>query len=820
MFATMKYALRNLRKQKSYAVINGVGLILGLAASVLMLFYVYHEMGYDKHHTNWQRIYRITTHDGSGSLPSAGAPHPLKPFAEEYLTNTESICRLSDCDIMVVRNDQSFNESLVLRADPTFFDVFTWNLLAGDSNKALSDPNSVVLTESTARKYFGSQDPIGQVLKFRTRRGTRFDEEIHLCKVSGVLADFPVQSHIQANIILPMSTLIWGYENINRKKSVPSYESWQWGIFHTYCLMPPGTDVIESEKVLNEEYKAHFDNNMEQTFHLQPLKDIHFSGGEYGREIIPRIQRSKIKLFAGVAVVILMIAVINTIILSMAQAARRSREVGIRKIMGARTSDLARQLLGENLLFSLMVLPLAGGLVIVLLPIAEMMFETRLAPEVLLEWPFLVGIAALTVITGISSGGYLAASLSRLSPIETLNQKLNSAGRTHVRNALIVLQLMVFLLLSSMAIIIFKQINFLFSGQQLGFNATGVVSVEIHDRDFSKRFSVIKRELKMSPDILAVSSSQEFGPANTFRLGYYYQQMHPKLKRTYWGSGSGRITSPHIIKEVALAYSAVDPDFVPALGLELVAGRNFDSSIPSDRQAILVNETFIREREIIDPINREIQYIDEKRRIIGVLKDFHTGNLYDPVPPLILRWNHQWMNQIILKINEEHLQAAIAHLNKVWSKFYPDSPLNYHYLEDDQRQIYDAEMRFGQLLAGFAILAIVIAMMGLWGLAAFIAAQKTHEIGVRKVLGASATRIVKLLSTDFVLLVIAANLVAVPLALHLGQKWLQQYTYRIDLSPDLFVLTGMLSLMLTLLAVNLHVIRAARLNPVKTLRDE
>lgn len=793
-----KTAWRSLRNNKGFSIINMIGLSVGVAASLLIILYVVDEMSYDKHHVNAERIYRITQkvrlNGNEGSY--AVSEKPLKD-AIQSLPEIERAARLvtktglflSPQKFFVKKDNIAIEEKKVVYTDSDLFDVFSLPMIEGDATNALTNPYSAVITEKAAKKYFNSTSVIGQTLTIN-------DSNIY--KITGVIKDIPVQSHFNYDFFL-------SYSSIPESK----VNSWGYSGIHNYVLVKPEADIATLEKKIRAIEIDHFppavyanDNYLNVV--LTPLTRIHlYSNNQY--EIGKGGNIQYVYIFSVVAFLILLIACINFINLSTARSANRSKEVGVRKVLGSSRKSLVQQYLTESLLVTLASAILAVVLTRLTLPLLNQVADKQIdltGPSLLWFIPALLLIVLL--VAGLA-GLYPALYLSAFKPIMVLKGKLGRGfKRSYLRGLLVVFQFSVSIFLIIGTVVVYKQLIYI-QNKDLGFNKSHMLVIK-NTQTLGHEAPVFKEELRKVPGIRAVTMSR-FVPTSEER---YKTGLFPQL--------------PVDVKQLVLSeFWEVDDEYLPTMKMQLVQGRNFSRQLASDSSAIIVNEAFVRKFGFTDPLNREIyrhSFGPQTFHIVGVVKDFNYNSLRNDVQPLALVYGS---NNGAITANIQgnvNLTGVLAGIEKKWKKISGGHAFTYSFMDADFDATYKAEQRMKRLFVSFSVLAIVIACLGLFGLTAYAAEQRNKEIAVRKVIGASTSNIVRLLSTDFIKLVIISILIASPIGWYAMNKWLQDFAYRIDMGPMIFLLAAAIALLIAFITVSFQSIRAAIANPVKSLRAE
>ena len=781
-------ALRSLRRHRAYSFINIAGLAVGMACVLLIFLYIQDERSYDQYHAKKDRIYRLVTsvaqagYEGVAKVPGAWGPAVL-----EDLPGIEAMTRLRfSSTVLVNRGDLRFYEGGGFYADPALFDVFSFAMQQGDPATALDDPNGIVLTESLAQKYFPDENPLGQALTFNNQLERT---------VTGVLADVPANSHFTFTYLLPIA-------------AEPDSLQYDWvrNQHYTYLLLDANTSpeavLAQVPAVLarrtGEEAAARY------TPRLQALTDIHL-GSNLWREMAVNGNRDTLYGFALVAFCILLIACINFMNLATARSARRAREVGVRKASGARRSALMQQFLGESILMSSIAVVLAVALVSLSLPAFNQITGKTLALGVLAEGGMLLGLVGLTLLVGLLAGSYPAFVLSAFRPVSVLKGDVAGTGRGRLRKTLVVVQFAISIILIVAVGVIDNQLRFIQS-KDLGFNKEQIVIVPIRDNAMTGSIAAFKQELLSQPGVVSAAASGNLPGGGDWGFPLYPEGI-PDDQRP-----PARIL-------------AVDHDFIDTYQMEVVAGRNFSDQGADAQGAFLLNEEAARQIGWADPIGKTMglppSISPEALTVVGVVKDFHFRSLHETIGPLVFfKPPPSWFSLFSIRISPDNIETTLARIEDVWDRFDPAHPLTHSFLDQGFQALYQSETLVQTLLNYAMALAIFIACLGLFGLAAFTAEQRTKEIGIRKVLGASASRIVLLLSKDFARLVALAFIVAAPLAYFAATYLLQDFAYQTTISGWIFFAAGLAALGIALLTVGYQAVKAALSDPVKALRYE
>ncbi len=780
-------AWRNIKKSKAYSALNILGLAAGMAVFILIMLFVRTEISYDRYHANAPNIYRVIMDPGFTQMESnlwANTPAPLAPTLAQDLPEVQSAARIHfSSNVLISFGDKQFLEKQFCGADSQIFEIFTFPFVLGDRTTALQDPYSVALSEREARRLFGDEDPIGRTILYSIR------SKSHEFKVTGVFRDIPANSHFVLDIVVPFETLA--------KIQGRDLAQWDDSYLYTYVLLKNGTDMRAMEHKLSTAIKKH---GSEYTYALQSLTGIHLRS-RINAEISPNGDARFVLLFASIAVLVLVIACLNYMNLATARSFKRVKEVGLRKVVGASKGGIVRQFLGESMGLTFIALILAMGLVLAVLPPFRTFVERELAFDPFRNVGLMSGLIFLAAVVGAVAGSYPAFFVSGFRPISALKGTGASRDKGRgFRNALIVFQFAASIALIICAVGVRSQLRYI-RNADLGYER-GPILVLSTPRSIRTNLEAFKTELKRDSAVLSVASSSNL-PNNVDST-----------------TSSDWLGKPDIRLNVLEA----DYDFVGLYGLKLAGGRSFSRDFPSDSGgAFLINEAAQKALDWDDPIGRDFFHRgnrDMAGKIVGVVKDFHLQSLHFPITPLYIYLNPNIRQYVSIKIRNENFSATIAFVKNTWERFAPEYPFEYSFFDDVFDQAYRIERRFGTIFNAFAGLAILIACLGLLGLASFAAEQKTKEIGIRKVLGASSTEIVAMFSREFIKWVVAANLIAWPIGFFAMRAWLQNFAYRTSLTVPMFLGAALAALAIAVVVISLQTYRAAAANPVDSLRHE
>jgi putative ABC transport system permease protein len=788
----LKIAFRNLRKHKLYAAINVTGLAVGLACCLLILLFVRDELSYDQFHANADRIYRVEMEvQGSDEVERWDVTlFSVATNLPEAVPGVEDIVRVQPASRPLMARtgtETRFYEDHVISTEPAFFDIFDFELVQGTA-VALAQPNTVILSESAAARYFPGEDPVGQhITEYEQWSSDSKDYE-----VVGVMADMPHNVHFRADFLLSMATKLPEYGA--RIDEV---------IANTYVLLNVDQSPAAFEARLPDFVQNTFPERYlqrEMRLALMPLTRIHLHSLAQD-DIEPQGDIRYVYLFSAIALLVLLIACINYMNLATARAARRAKEVGVRKVVGAQRWQLIYQFLGESVLLAGLALVVALAMVQMALPAFNGLMGREMSLS-LANGRVLAVLAGTALLVGVVAGSYPAFLLSAFRPATVLKGTVRVRSLSVLRKGLVVFQFAVSVGLIVCTIIIQQQLHYV-QHTRLGFDKDQVLLVHART-SLADRADIFRQALLQQAGIEAVGRGSAI-PGERTGITFFSQD---KIEQ-YEGD------------TFVFDNYDVDAHFTSTLGIELAEGRGFSDRFSGDAEgAILINETAARELGWEDPLGKTIQFRAKPRQVVGVVRDFHLEDMRTEIAPVMLQLSPEASRYYVVKFNTDNLSALLANLDQTWQRFVPDQPFDYSFLDDDFAAMYRNEQRLGQLFTVFATLTILIACLGLFGLAAFTTEQRTKEIGIRKVLGASVTNLVGLLSKDFLLLITLACCIAAPLAYFAMQTWLDDFAYRVDISWGIFLMAGLTALGIALLTVSYQAIKAAIADPVQSLRYE
>ncbi|WP_128545996.1 ABC transporter permease [Larkinella soli] len=780
----LKIAWRNLVKNRAFSLINILGLALGMSCSLLILLWVQDERSIDRFHANGDRLYQVLENQqwtGNEISTTPATPGPLAPALVAEVPEVERAVKITwEEEHLLTVGEKAYKEEGRF-AGPDLFRMFSFPLVQGNPGTALVGPTSIVISEKVAMRLFGSRNVLGRMIRVDNKEDRQ---------VTGVVKDIPETSSLKFEFVMPVEPF---------EKENEWLKHWDNNGIRTFALLRPNASVEKAnERILNF-VRKHDKKVTTITTFLYPYRDGYlYSKFTNGKPDGGRIEY--VRLFSVVAVFILIIACINFMNLATARSAKRAKEVGIRKVVGAEKGYLIGQFIGEAVLTALLALMLALVVVKLLLPIFNQLTDKKMTVQ--FDNPsFWLTLLGLTLVTGILSGSYPALFLSSLQPVKVLKGTLRfKAGAVFIRQGLVVFQFMLSLLLIIGTLIAGEQVRFI-RNKNLGLNRENLIFVPL-EGDLPKNYDIFRQELQQSPGVQTVSASgsnpMEIGNST---VGVQWKGKDPDDKTLF--------------TQMPVTY-----DFLKTMNIQLIDGRDFSRDRVVDSTNYILNEEAARRMGMKNPVGQDLTFWGRKGKIIGLVKNFHINSLRVAIEPLILRMDKGVYGNVLVRTQPGQTEQAVASLRKLAAKYNPAYPFSYKFADETFEQQYKSETLIGQLANYFAVLAIFIACLGLFGLAMFTAEQRTKEIGVRKVLGASVFSIVGLLSKDFLRLVLIAIGIASPIAWWAMKQWLEDFAYRIDVPLWAFLTAGLMAVLIALLTVSFQSVKAALMNPVKSLRSE
>ncbi len=784
----IKTAVRHIIKHLGYSILNILGLTLGFTSALFLIIYVSDEISYDRYHEKADRIYRVSSKitEPDDQFTWIVAQIPFGPQVVQDYPEVQSFVRFINMPRALYKyEDKEFNEENFYYVDSTLFDIFTYKVLKGEVKSALVDPDKIILTEKVAARYFGNTDPIGKTL---TTGSSTFE-------VTGIIKDVPANSHFR-------------FDAIASRNNLPK-QLGSWGNFgvYTYLLLPKDFDVQAFETKMQAMYDAYMKPIFEAMhitveYILEPITRIHLYSTNAG-EPEPTGSITYVYIFAIVALFLIIIAAMNYMNLATARSARRAREVGLRKVVGSRRGPLVLQFLSESLFFTIISLVLSIILLAVLLPKFNLLAGKSFDLHIVNSPVVLLTLLGVILAVGILGGSYPAFFLSRFSPVTVLKGEITqgSAGSLF-RKILVVVQFAISITMIICTLVVFRQLNYLKTMDQ-GFDQKNVITLQLN-QGMGQKYPVLKSALLESPNIAYVTSTN-----------------------TPVGEGSGKVifnveTDEGMVQR-GVNFAVVDHDFIDALGIKIAEGRDFREDMPSDTlTGVVVNETFVKRMGWQEPIGKRVELGDEnaiRARVIGVMKDYHQTGMYNEIESLLLIYR-SLNDNIYVKLRGNDIRQTISYMETVWKEVYPDQPFTYTFLSERFNRQFEADEKRGFIFTLFTILAILIACLGLFGLASYMVEQRTREVGIRKVFGADEATILRLIIKDFLILVATGIVIAIPVAYYFMSNWLENYVYRTTIGAGLLFTAALMTIVITLLTISYKAYQASVMNPANSIRTE
>ena len=800
-----KIAFRNLIKHKSFSVINILGLAIGLSVGLLILLYVFNEVTFDHHIKNYQNKFRVGSHiEMQGRKVSFGqTAGPVGEAMLEEIPEVIKSSRLYMSNGIMAYENKVFKEDEIIYAEPSFFDMFSVNMIVGNPKNVLETPFSIVMTEETANKYFGNENPIGKILKL---------DNSYDFTVTGIVNRLPTNTHIQYDMLISWNTL---YQLPAHQRFV---NGWMGFNYKAYVEL---TDASQ-EKVVQKKLDAMVAKytgeiakmfNAELSMFIQPVKDIYLYSELEDEPVKGNL--TYIMIFTAIGLFIILIACINFMNLSTARSISRLKEIGMRKVLGAERKKIINQFLSESIFLSIIGVAIALLLVTMLLPTFNRLIDQQLSLSLLFNWQIIIGLVVLTFMVGILAGSYPAFYTSGFQPVNALHGKLRSAkGNKLFRNSLVTFQFVISIGLIAVTIVIFGQLRYL-SDRNLGFDKDHVLCVSMSGKNMSDNYEVFKNKVDQISGVQSSTASSLLPGRGNSETYFKFEGM----------TENG---------EQILPFVEADYDYAKTLDIKMKMGRFFDREFPADELGMVINESLLKTLPWNDLIGRKIERMEMKDgkpfyrefHVIGVIKDYNFESLHQKIRPLIITLPVQHsefvgeINYVSAKINTANVRDVVASVESIWKEMEPARPINYFFLDESFDRLYRSEQRLGEMFIYFTILAIFVSCLGLFGLATFTAEKRTKEVGIRKTLGADTSTIAILLAKDFAKWVIIANIVAWPVAYYIISKWLESFAYKIELNFLPFILAGVIAFVIAIATISFQTVKVAYTNPAKTLRTE
>lgn len=789
-------ALRNILKEKTYSSINILGLTIGITCSMFLLMYIIDELSFDKYHKNADNIYRIVSNikEPDNAFTWAVVQYPLGEELRDNYPEVVNAVRFNGAGRSLYKNgDKQFYEERFMTADSTVFDMFSYDFIGGDPATALDAPFSIVISEETAVKYFGTSDAVGKSLQ------NQQNEEL---KVTGVIKNVPLNSHFR-------------FDGLISRNSGPQFSNWGNFGTTTYVQLPPTYDLskmyVSFDSILKQRVNPIFAQyGITIEYELQKITDIHLHSriqdeAEEGGDM------STIYIFGAVAIFMIIIACINYMNLATARSANRAKEVGIRKVMGSQRKQLIIQFITESVVITLIALVVSLIMIYALLPVFNSFANKQLPFNYVTQPVVLLSLLGIMVFSGVIGGSYPAFYLSGFNPVQVLKGKLSARGGSVIfRKVLVVVQFAISIVMLISTLIVFDQLSFL-RNKDLGFVREQVVRFDLSGQALGRNSAILSERMQQNPSVVHSATTQAT-PGQRIGKGIFQVE-----------DNEGKMS------ERGVDLFGADYDFVKTLGMTIIEGRDFSRDISADTiYGAIVNESMVKRMSWDNPIGKKFVVPNAgqdgtniEKRVVGVVKDYHQSSLYDPIEPLMILLSPR-NNSLLVRTKAGDIKETMASLEKTWKEVNPSYPFEFEFLDADFNSQYQADTKKSQIFTVFSGLTILIACLGLLGLASFTTQQRYKEIGVRKVIGASINSLVILVAKEFFLLVGIGMVLAAPIAWYITSNWLQNFSYRIELSGEwmTFIVSALLAFIITLVTVGFHVIRAASANPVHALRDE
>ncbi len=793
-------AFRHLLKNKTFSIINIIGLAIGLACSFLIFLHVHTELSYDDHFKDAENIHRLAVKASmSGNeFEAAVTGGPFAYLLHQEIPEVIGYTRIREGRMTLLSaGEKSFYEENILYADSSFFEIFSFELDQGDPLTSLVHPNCMVLTEKMAKKFFGNEDPVGKQIKWNNDQNYT---------ITGIVKDPEKKSHLNFDILVSFCTLYQNERWRNFLSSIFNYSTLN------YIKLHPGSDIPEVESKIAEVVDKNMAERLAQIegtyeVYLQPITSIYLHSNIL-HEMRENGDASRVYIFAAVAILILIIACINFINLSTARSAKRSTEVGLRKVFGANKGMLFKQFILESVIIVIISLIIAVILFDLMLPLLNNLTGNNFTMSLFMNWRYLIFLFGIVLFVGLLAGSYPAIYMSRFKPITVLKGFVfNNSKKAGFRNVMVITQFIISIFLIAGTLLIYRQLNYI-NNKDLGIDNKNLVVVSLRNSAMTKNYMSLKAEMKNLPGVIDVTGSSSY-------LGNFQQ------RRGFYPEGGD------IDDMILMLHMQADPNYLDVFDANISTGRNFFENSIADSNAIIINKAYQKELGWDDPVGKLI-YIPGgvegeegfPLKIVGVVEDFNFASLHEEVMPLIIMNQPERINYLSIKINPEDKKQVLGLISAKWESLYPEYPFEYFMQQTKYEEMYTSEVNMSRLFVYFTFLAIFIAALGLFGLSSFTTEQRTREIGIRKVLGSSISEILILLSKEFSRLVIIAIVIAIPISWFGMDKWLQSFAFQTNISWWIFVVSGILAILIAYLTIIFQAIKASRTSPVDALKYE
>lgn len=781
-----KTAFRKIQREKGYSIINISGLAIGMACFIMIFLWVQDELSYDKFHENYQNIYRVVEDikHVDEFVPYAINNASVVPAMKENFPEILKYARYTNLKRMLVTyNHKRFYENGICAVDPEFFIIFSYAFVKGNPETSLINTNEIVITESIAQKYFGGENPVGKILNLDKSKDFT---------VTGVIKDVPSNSHLKFDMLTrydPASV----FGKLQHRSD----------LCYSYILLNESINTNAFNEKIKDFYRIVYpDYPIDVKMYLQPLTKIHLHSN-FTMDIEGHGEIKYIYIFTVIAFFILLIACINFMNISTARAGKRAKEIGMRKVVGAKKSNIIFQFFGESILIAFTAIIFAVIIVELFIPVFNYITSKEISLNIFSSNIIFCGLISITIFSGIVSGSYPAVILSSFQPVKVFKGIIYQRSESNFfRRLLVTSQFTLSIILIICTLLIYKQVKYL-KNKNIGIEKEHVISVPLRE-DLRSEQEIIKNELLQNTNILNVSGVSDL-PTNVKRSSDAF---------LWEGQTEGENILMYII--------STDYSLFKTLNIQLSEGRYFSKEITTDAENYILNETAVRQLRMTSPLNKWFSWgsRDRKGKIIGIIKDYNFRSLHNNIEPLVIRIAQNYANHLLVQIKSKNIQETINFLERIWKKFVPDYPFEYLFLDTSIRDFYKAEERMTSVFYYFTFLAIFISCMGLLGLSSFMIQQRTKEIGIRKALGASVSNILVLLSKEFFILVLISIITACPVSFYVMKKWLEDFAFHIDITPSTFIFSGIFALIIAFLTISYHGVRAATSNPVDSIKYE
>jgi len=787
----IKWAIRSLTISRTYSLVNIIGLAVGLASSFFIMIYIINQTSYDKHQINKENAFRVLAlnHPFNRNMPQT--PFIFSSTLKNEIPEIKKAASIRTIrSFKAYKGQEEIDERGVYSVEPDILDILTFEFIYGNKQGCLDNINDIAISDAIAKKYFNTDDAVGKELVADVYEGKV------VFKVKAVFKEYPRLSTIRPQMLVHSH---YALNELNKYfKDIDLSRTFSGGYHTCYILLNDAKSKGAIEAKINDVMRKHLDKERKITFSIQAIKDFYFHSNDIVNNDNREGNLSSVWLFALIAILILSIAVINYIILSIARSVTRSREIGLKRIVGANQKRIILQLIGESSIVVLIAAIIGIPLVRLSLDTVQKFFDTNLEFSLSSSFQYYIAFAAIALVLALVSGLLISRHYSRINPINAIKNTLTTgAGKSYFRNALIIVQITIFIALLSSMIVIKKQINYAVT-KDPGFNKENLLYLYLGD--VSDKYSSIKQELSKYPSVKMISGASFLPPSGSQQLCMIPSPVDPNIS-------------------IQVDYLKVDFNFLETMGMKLIEGRSFDSKLSTDStSAVIINQAAIKKLELSNPIGKKTA---EARSIIGVVKDFNLHSFHTEIPPTFINIVPlKYASEIVIRYDKAELLNLISDINRVWKDFSPSSKPEYAYYEEIAKDLYTEENQLANILILFSSCAIFIAMLGLFGLTVFVTERRIKEIGIRKVQGASELQIIRIFTKGFATMVLIALVIAAPITIYLMDKWLNRFVYKEPISWWIFALSAAIAFVFVMLVTSIKTYRIARVNPVETLRYE